>query len=59
MLARNFYFNRDDRKSSPAPTGNGYSEAWAQGFIGKFESVLPRAYRGFWLDAFAMSRPDA
>lgn len=38
VLARNFYFNRDDRKGQSSPTGNGYSEAWAQGFIGKFES---------------------
>lgn len=24
VLARNFYFNRDDRKGQSSPTGNGY-----------------------------------
>ena len=54
VLARNFYFNRDDRKGQPSPTGNGYSEAWAQGLIGKFESGFTQGTVGFGLDAFAM-----
>ncbi|MBV6664730.1 OprD family porin [Pseudomonas yamanorum] len=54
VLARNFYFNRDDRKGQSSPTGNGYSEAWAQGFIGKFESGFTQGSVGFGLDAFAM-----
>lgn len=54
VLARNFYFNRDDRKGQSSPTGNGYSEAWAQGFIGKFESGFTQGSLGFGLDAFAM-----
>ena len=54
VLARNFYFSRDDRKGQSSPTGNGYSEAWAQGFIGKFESGFTQGSVGFGLDAFAM-----
>ncbi|WP_448119940.1 OprD family porin [Pseudomonas veronii] len=54
VLARNFYFNRDDRKGQSSPTGNGYSEAWAQGLIGKFESGFTQGTVGFGLDAFAM-----
>ncbi|MBK5409673.1 OprD family porin [Pseudomonas sp. TH34] len=54
VLARNFYFNRDDRKGQSSPTGNGYSEAWAQGFIGKLESGFTQGSVGFGLDAFAM-----
>lgn len=54
VLARNFYFNRDDRKGQSSPTGNGYSEAWAQGFIGKFESGFTQGSVGFGLDAYAM-----
>ena len=54
VLARNFYFNRDDRKGQSSPTGNGYSEAWAQGFIGKFESGFTQGTVGFGLDAYAM-----
>ena len=54
VLARNFYFNRDDRKGQSSPTGNGYSEAWAQGLIGKFESGFTHGTVGFGLDAFAM-----
>jgi len=54
VLARNFYFNRDDRKGQSSPTGNGYSQAWAQGFIGKFESGFTQGPVGFGLDAFAM-----
>ncbi len=54
VLARNFYFNRNDRKGQSSPTGNGYSEAWAQGLIGKFESGFTQGTVGFGLDAFAM-----
>ena len=54
VLARNFYFNRDDRKGQSSPTGNGYSEAWAQGLIGKFESGFTQGTVGFGLDAFPM-----
>ncbi|KTC24697.1 porin [Pseudomonas marginalis ICMP 9505] len=54
VLARNFYFNRDDRKGQSSPTGNGYSEAWAQGLIGTFESGFTQGTVGFGLDAFVM-----
>jgi hypothetical protein len=54
VLARNFYFNRDDRKGQSSPTGNGYSEAWVQGLIGKFESGFTQGTVGFGLDAFAL-----
>ncbi|ROL80013.1 porin [Pseudomonas protegens] len=54
LLLRNFYYNRDDRKGQSSPTGNGYSEAWAQGLIGKFESGFTQGTVGFGIDAFAM-----
>ena len=54
VLARTFYFNRDDRKGQSSPTGNGYSEALAQGLIGKFESGFTQGTVGFGLDAFVM-----
>lgn len=54
VLARNFYFNRDDRKGQSSPTGNGYSEAWAQGLIGKFESGFTQGTVGLGVDAYAM-----
>ena len=54
LLLRNYYFNRDDRKGQSSPTGNGYSEAWAQGLIGKFESGFTQGTVGFGIDAFAM-----
>ncbi len=54
VLARNFYFNRDDRKGQSSPTGNGYSEAWSQRLIGKFESGFTQDTVGVGLDAFAM-----
>jgi len=54
VLARNFYFNRDDRKGQSSPTGNGYSEAWAQGLIGRFESGFTQGTVGLGVDAFAM-----
>jgi len=54
VLARNFYFNRDDRKGQSSPTGNGYSEAWAQGLIGRFESGFTQGTVGVGIDAFVM-----
>ncbi|MFK8332533.1 OprD family porin [Pseudomonas sp. BJa5] len=55
VLSRNFYFNRDYRKGGEAPTGkSGYSEAWAQGFIARFESGYTQGTVGFGLDAHAM-----
>lgn len=54
LLLRNFYFNRDDRKGQSSPTGNGYSEAWTQSLIGKFESGFTQGTVGFGLDAFVM-----
>lgn len=54
LLNRNFYFNRDNRNGQSSPTGNGYSEAWAHGIIGKFESGFTQGTVGFGVDAFAM-----
>ena len=54
VLNRNFYFNRDYRKGQSSPTGNGYSEAWAQGIIGRFESGFTQGTVGVGVDAFAM-----
>ncbi|UCZ83436.1 OprD family porin [Pseudomonas sp. L5B5] len=54
VLLRNYYFNRDDRKGQSSPTGNGYSETWAQAVIGKFESGFTQGTVGFGLDAFVM-----
>ncbi|UVJ43083.1 OprD family porin [Pseudomonas sp. LS1212] len=54
LLNRNFYFNRDDRKGQSSPTGNGYSEAWAHGIIGRFESGFTQGTVGVGVDAFAM-----
>lgn len=42
-----------ERESSP--TGNGYSEAWAQGIIGRFESGFTQGTFGVGVDAFAMT----
>lgn len=42
ILNRNFYFNRDFRKGQSSSTGNGYSEEWAHGVIGRFESGSAR-----------------
>ncbi|CDF81617.1 Porin D [Pseudomonas knackmussii B13] len=53
ILNRNFYFNRDDRKGQSSPKGNGYSEAWAQGLIGRFQSGFTQGTVGFGVDAFA------
>ncbi|POA17290.1 outer membrane porin, OprD family [Pseudomonas sp. FW300-N1A1] len=54
VLNRNYYFNRDNRKGQSSPTGNGYSEAWAQGIIGNFESGFTQGTVGVGVDAFAM-----
>ncbi|WP_122661923.1 OprD family porin [Pseudomonas viridiflava] len=54
VLNRSFYMNRDHRKGESSPTGNGYSEAWAHGVIGKFESGFTQGAFGIGIDAFAM-----
>ncbi len=54
VLNRSFYMNRDHRKGESSPTGNGYSEAWAHGVIGKFESGFTQGTFGIGIDAFAM-----
>ena len=54
VLSRTFYMNRDNRKGQSAPSGNGYSEATAQGFIGTFESGFTQGTVGLGVDAFAM-----
>ena len=54
ILNRNFYFNRDFRKGQSSGTGNGYSEEWAHGVIGRFESGFTQGTVGFGVDAFAM-----
>ncbi|WP_024684479.1 OprD family porin [Pseudomonas syringae] len=53
-LNRNFYMNRDHRNGESSPTGNGYSEAWAQGIIGRFQSGFTQGTFGVGVDAFAM-----
>lgn len=54
ILNRNFYMNRDFRKGQSSNTGNGYTEVWAHGIIGKFESGFTQGTVGFGIDAFAM-----
>lgn len=54
ILNRNFYFNRDFRKGQSSGTENGYSEEWAHGVIGSFESGFSQGTVGFGVDAFAM-----
>nr|WP_256675658.1 OprD family porin [Pseudomonas sp. R5(2019)] len=54
VLNRNFYFNRDPRKGQSAPSGNGYSEAWAHGILGRFESGFTQGTVGVGVDAYAM-----
>lgn len=54
VLNRNLYFNRDHRNGQSSATGNGYSEAWAHGIIGKFESGFTQGTVGVGVDAFAM-----
>ncbi|HBX54631.1 OprD family porin [Pseudomonas sp. UBA2684] len=54
ILNRNFYMNRDFRKGQSSNTDNGYSEVWAHGIIGKFESGFTQGTVGFGIDAFAM-----
>ena len=54
ILNRNFYMNRDFRKGQSSNTDNGYTEAWAHGIIGQFESGFTQGTVGFGIDAFAM-----
>ncbi|MDA8481738.1 OprD family porin [Pseudomonas resinovorans] len=54
ILNRNFYMNRDFRHGQSSPSDNGYSEAWAHGIIGRFESGFTQGTVGFGIDAFAM-----
>lgn len=54
ILNRNLYFNRDFRNGQSSRTGNGYSEEWAHGIIGRFESGFTQGTVGFGIDAFAM-----
>ncbi|UZJ60216.1 OprD family porin [Pseudomonas sp. KU26590] len=54
VLSRTFYMNRDSRKGQSTATGNGYSEATAQGFIAKFESGFTQGTFGVGVDAFAL-----
>src|SRR3990167_2554148 len=53
ILNRNFYMNRDFRKGQSSNTDNGYTEAWAHGMIGQFESGFTQGTVGFGIDAFA------
>ncbi|MDG9927768.1 MULTISPECIES: OprD family porin [Pseudomonas] len=54
ILNRNFYFNRDNRNGESGAGGAGYSETWAHGIIGQFESGFTRGTVGVGVDAFAM-----
>ncbi len=54
ILNRNLYFNRDFRNGQSSRTGNGYSEEWAHGIIGRFESGFTQGTVGLGIDAFAM-----
>ncbi|SDY74457.1 outer membrane porin, OprD family [Pseudomonas syringae] len=54
ILNRNFYMNRDHRHGESSPTGSGYSEAWAHGIMGRFESGFTQGTLVVGLDAFAM-----
>ncbi|SDI24384.1 OprD family porin [Pseudomonas panipatensis] len=54
ILNRNFYYNRDDRHGQSSPKGNGYSEAWAQGLIGRYQSGFTEGSVGFGIDAFVL-----
>lgn len=54
VLNRNYYFNREHRNGESSPTGNGYSEAWANAIITKFESGFTQGTIGVGVDAFAM-----
>lgn len=54
ILNRNLYFNRDFRNGQSSRTENGYSEEWAHGIIGRFESGFTQGTVGFGIDAFAM-----
>src|SRR3990167_6213134 len=46
--------NRNFRKGQSSNTDNGYTEAWAHGIIGQFESGFTQGTVGFGIDAFAM-----
>ncbi|WP_137823206.1 OprD family porin [Pseudomonas sp. D(2018)] len=54
ILNRNLYFNRDFRKGQSSRTGNGFSEEWAHGIMGRFESGFTEGTVGVGIDAFAM-----
>ncbi|WP_028628386.1 OprD family porin [Metapseudomonas resinovorans] len=54
ILHRNLYFNRDFRKGQSSRTGNGFSEEWAHGIMGRFESGFTEGTVGVGIDAFAM-----
>ncbi|GLZ87962.1 porin [Metapseudomonas resinovorans] len=54
ILNRNLYFNRDFRKGQSSRTGNGFSEEWAHGIMGRFESGFTEGTVGVGVDAFAM-----
>ena len=54
VLNRNYYFNREHRNGESSPTGNGYTEAWANAIITKFESGFTQGTIGVGVDAFAM-----
>ena len=54
ILNRNFYFNRDNRNGESGAGGAGYSETWAHGIIGQFESGFTRATVGVGVDPIAM-----
>ncbi|RMU37793.1 Outer membrane porin, OprD protein [Pseudomonas syringae pv. primulae] len=56
ILNRNFYINRDHRHGESSPAGSGYSEAWAHGIMGRFESGFTQGTVGVGLDALAMVR---
>lgn len=55
VLNRNFYFNRDNRNGEDGAGGAGYSEGWAHGIIGKFESGFTQGTVGFGIDAFVLA----
>lgn len=45
--------NRDVRHDQSSPSENGYSEAWAHGIIGRFESGFTQGTVGFGIDVLA------
>ncbi len=46
--------NRDHRNGGGNPVGKGYSEAWAQGIISRFQSGFTKGTFGVGVDAFAI-----